>query len=106
MAALIWATKLGHKEIAEYLLHNSADPLIETDNGETCIFTALESKLWQEDDFLELWNLIKNITAIDVNTVNKGRGLLHVAVQREWNRLIQLLISENPYKVCRCMVGT
>lgn len=93
--ALVWAVKLGHVQIAEYLLLNNEDLKTKSESGSSILFIALESELWQEEDFLKLWSLVKNSNVMDVNCVSKGRSLLHFGIEKEWNRFVKMLVLEN-----------
>ncbi|CAH0555981.1 unnamed protein product [Brassicogethes aeneus] len=93
---LTWSVKYKNLNIIEYLISKGADAKIKTDNGDNILMIALENKNWEEDDFIKLNNIIKTSTNVDVNYTSKnGHNLLHIAVRRDWEDYIKLLIKEN-----------
>lgn len=90
-------------EMIEYLISKGADPTMKTEKGDNVLIIALEHKSWEEQAYLNLWKMVKTISFIDVNYASKpGRNMLHIAVRRDWEELIKILITENvripPYK--------
>lgn len=86
---------MKYLDMIEFLLHNGADPNIKVENGENTILIALEHKLWDENSFMEYWGMVSRVSRIEVNAINKnGHTILHIAVRREWEKLIKLLLTE------------
>ncbi|ERL94197.1 hypothetical protein D910_11478 [Dendroctonus ponderosae] len=93
--ALIWAVKLKYLDMIEFLLNNGADPNMKVENGENTVLIALEHKLWDEQSFMEYWGMVSKVSRIEVNAINKnGHTILHIAVRREWEKLIKLLLTQ------------
>ncbi|XP_017777099.1 PREDICTED: uncharacterized protein LOC108563053 [Nicrophorus vespilloides] len=97
---LCWAVKLKQTEMVQFLLSNNADTSIKPSNGDGILFMALGNSMWTEDSFLLLWNSFKNLGQIDVNATNKnGLSIMHLAIRREWNVLLDILLSSNDINV-------
>lgn len=91
----MWAIKNKSLDIIDFLLSNGADPTIKNDNGDAVLFIAMENKLWDEKSYITLWNRIKNVSFVDVDFTSKnGRNMIHAAVRREWNEMLNILITE------------
>ncbi|XP_066145243.1 uncharacterized protein [Euwallacea fornicatus] len=92
--ALIWAIRYKHLELIRLLLQKGADPTIRVDNGENIVITALEHKLWDEVTFMEFWQMISTVSEVEINAANKnGHTILHIAVRREWEKFISVLLD-------------
>ncbi|XP_031349302.1 uncharacterized protein LOC116175370 isoform X1 [Photinus pyralis] len=86
---LMWAVKLKHVEIANFLLENGA----KNNNGCGILLMAVENK-WDEPDLTKLWNDIKHTLGSADFTGNDCNRLLHRAVENNWNGFVNILISE------------
>lgn len=59
---------------------------------------ALETKIWDETSLINLWNLVRENSAIEINSLNRnGHSMLHMAVRREWLLFIEMLMAYNVY---------
>ncbi|XP_066252974.1 uncharacterized protein [Euwallacea similis] len=93
-SALIWAIRHKHLELIRLLLEKGADPTIRVDNGENIVITALEHKLWDEITFMEFWQMVSKVSEVEINATNKnGHTILHIAVRREWEKFISILLD-------------
>lgn len=95
MTALMWAIKYRYLDIIEYLLVNGADPSISNDSGDNALIIALEHKLWDERDFIKIFASViaRNKSIINCTNRNNGNCLLHLAVKRDWDVFVNMLIK-------------
>ncbi|KAI4461304.1 ire1-related [Holotrichia oblita] len=92
---LFWAVKCKSLESIRILLLNGADPDDANTNGDHIIFTAMDSKNWDEVAFIYLWNNISSVKTMNINLLNKnGNSMLHMAVRRDWLSFIHIIIAQ------------
>lgn len=77
------------------MLLNGADPDDANTNGDHIIFTAMDSKIWDEPAFIYLWKNLSSVRTVNINLLNKnGNSMLHMAVRRDWLSFIDIILVQ------------
>lgn len=88
--ALMWAVRNKHLEMINLLVKYGADITLLNDNEDNVALIAIQSTSWDQKDFLDFWSSIN--CKIDLDHANRmGNTVLHYAIERKWNVLIELI---------------
>ncbi|XP_073983999.1 uncharacterized protein isoform X2 [Rhodnius prolixus] len=95
LTPMLWAVKLKKIEVTDFLLRRGANIHAVDVEENNALLLALQATAWDQDSFLDFWNLIKD-TNINLNHTNKsGNCALHYMVKRQWDVVLEKLLS-NP----------
>ncbi|XP_012274842.1 uncharacterized protein LOC105696721 [Orussus abietinus] len=90
---LMWAVSNKNLEMINLLVEHGADLTLVDKNRDNIALIAIQSPSWSETDFLDFWNSIHR--KIDPGHTNiRGNTILHYAVKRQWDVLVELLRKE------------
>lgn len=67
---MLWAVKLKKIEVTDFLLRRGANIHAVDVEENNALLLALQATAWDQDSFLDFWNLIKD-TNINLNHTNK-----------------------------------
>nr|CAD7402246.1 unnamed protein product [Timema cristinae] len=103
---LMWAARNASREMVNLLVRGGAVVTLEDANGDNAVLLALQCPSWDQDTFLDFWNLVKDNEHLNVNHHNKsGFTLLHHAVKNQWDVFVEMLLEEGADVNCMTSKG-
>ncbi|CAG2055402.1 unnamed protein product [Timema podura] len=103
---LMWAARNASREMVNLLVRGGAVVTLEDANGDNAVLLALQCPSWDQDTFLDFWNLVKDNEHLNVNHHNKsGFTLLHHAVKNQWDVFVEMLLEEGADVNCMTAKG-
>ncbi|KAK9503760.1 hypothetical protein O3M35_010251 [Rhynocoris fuscipes] len=95
LTPILWAVKLKQLEVTDFLLRRGANINATDPEENNALLLALQTPSWDQDTFLDFWNLLKD-TNINLNHFNKnGSCALHYMVKRQWNIGLEMILSNS-----------
>nr|CAD7571143.1 unnamed protein product [Timema californicum] len=102
----MWAARNASREMVNLLVRGGAVVTLEDANGDNAVLLALQCPSWDQDTFLDFWNLVKDNEHLNVNHHNKGGfTLLHHAVKNQWDVFVEMLLEEGADVNCMTSKG-
>lgn len=95
MTSLMWAVKCKRLEMMDLLIRRGADVSAVDSDGNNALLIAIQSNDWDQDTFLDFWHSVHDANNnILLNQANKtGNTVLHYAVKRQWDNVLEEFIE-------------
>nr|XP_046481034.1 uncharacterized protein LOC124218539 [Neodiprion pinetum] len=101
---LMWAVRKKNLEMINVLMQHDADPTLLDNNTDNVALIAIQSTTWDENDFLDFWKTINYRMDLDHANVT-GNTVLHYAIKRQWNVLVEQILKTEANVNCANVKG-
>lgn len=86
----MWAVRSKNLEMINLLVQSGADVTMLDSNRDNVALIAVQSSVWNQNDFLDFWHSVDR--KINLNHANRnGNTILDYAAKREWTELVDLI---------------